>query len=167
MLRAASWIVILLTCFAEPAAASIIKKPPEKAKDLTYSELPCTEQDKAHIYEIISTVAENNKVSLFFLETNLKEKGAQINHVHPLKFLSTIFSHSYLKGCMRPICEDRFKYKGFMDGLASSLSREAEKGKLMVYLHEFATEIDVSPDPLRVYLEGRDWDGLVYFLTYN
>jgi hypothetical protein len=139
---------------------SIIKFPVTPSQQ-TYEELVCTDQDKATIYEIITTMAENGKVGLLFKKNHLNELGSHINHIHPLKFLSTIFSNPRLKECMGGIFEDYFKRNGFMDGLGPSLEKEAEKGTLEKLLPGFATEVSVDSDHLRPYFRSRDWENMV------
>lgn len=112
-------------------------------------------------------MAENGKLSLLFKQSQLKEMGAQINHVHPLKFLSSIFADPYLKSCMAYVWDDYFKKNGFLDGLAPSLTREAEKGKLTQYLSEFAAEVGVKEADLRPYFDVKDWENLVLFLIQS
>ena len=147
-----------------PGLAVVIKIPPSKPQDETYSELVCTEQDHANIIELIKTMAENGKISLLFRQTHLRYIGAQINHVHPLKFLSTVFCNSELKLCMKDIFEDYFKRTGFMDGLGASLTREMEKGKLEQYIGEFAKDVNVHKDEIRPYFQSGDWEALVRYL---
>jgi hypothetical protein len=162
------WSVFIFFAFvAAPATGSIIKKPPEKPKDTPYKDLVCTEQDKAYIYEIISTMSENGKLSLLFKQSYLKEIGAQINHLHPLKFLSAIFTEPHLKSCMYYIWDDRFKKNGFLDGLGPSLSREAEKGKLEQYLKDFSIEVGVTVENIRPYFDVHDWENLVLYLIHS
>ena len=91
------FLMIFAALASTSADASILKKPPVKPMDIAYKDLVCTEQDKAIVYEIISTMADNGKLSLLFKQAHLKEIGAQINHLHPLKFLSAIFSEPHLK----------------------------------------------------------------------
>ncbi len=142
---------------------SIIKFPPPE-KGESYKDLVCTDDDKANISEIITTMAENNKLSLLLKQSYLRNLGAQINHVHPLKFLGAVFSNPMLKECMIEIFDDYFKRNGFMDGLGPSLTREAEKGKLDPLIKDFAVEVHVSPESIRPYFQKKDWEGLVRFL---
>src|SRR5438105_2983812 len=108
-------LALFLILLTHTLQASIIKIPPkDKVKDPTYQELVCTEQDVAKIYEIVTTIADTNKISLLFKQSHLKELGAQINHVHPLKFLSTVFTDPHLKTCMFYIWNDSFKRSGFI-----------------------------------------------------
>jgi hypothetical protein len=109
-------------------------------------------------------MAANGKLSLLLKQSHLKEIGAQIHHVHPLKFLATIFSNPHLKSCMQYIWGDYFKRNGFLDGLAPNLTREAEKGKLEQYLKDFSVKINVSAEGMKPYFDTRDWEGLVLHL---
>src|SRR5882724_8421431 len=106
MRRSAFFLAALLLLFAAPTMASIIKKPPVKTAELSYKDIPCTEEHRACIYEIISTMAENSKLSLLFNQSHLKGLGDRISDVHPMKFLSTIFNDPHLKMCMGLIWND-------------------------------------------------------------
>lgn len=168
MLKKRIWLILMsMVLFAAPAMASIIKKPPAKPTETLYKDLVCTDQDRANIYEIISTMAEKGKLGLLFQQSHLREIGAQINHVHPLKFLSSIFKDPHLKSCMYYIWDDYFKRNGFLDGLAPSLTREAEKGKLNFYLNDFASDLGVSVEAIKPYFDVRDWENLVLFLIQS
>lgn len=147
--------------------ASIVKFPKKGPKDPSYQELACTQEDKDKIYEIITTVAETGKLSLLVKRGHLKALGAEINHVHPLKFLSTIFTHPYLRSCMWEIFDDYFKRKEFMEGLGPSLHREADRGKLAQHIEPFAAEVGVSAEMVRPHFESREWEELVRFLIHN
>lgn len=160
-------LTVILPIFVTPGISSIIKKPPEKPTEAQYKNLACSTQDQANIHEIISTMAEKGKLGLLFQQSHLREIGAQINHVHPLKFLSIIFKDPHLKSCMYYIWNDYFKRNGFMDGLGASLTREYEKGKVHVYLKDFATDIGVSHEALKSYVDARDWENMVLFLIQS
>lgn len=142
--------------------ASMIKFPKDE-KSPAYSELICTEQDKAAIYEIITLMADNGKISLLFKKGYIESLGKEIQHVHPLKFLSTIVTHPHLTECLFEIFDDFFKRNGFMEGLGTRLSKEAEKGKLGQYIGDFADEVRVPKERLMKYFRNHDWEGLARF----
>ncbi len=151
--------------FPSPLASfigSIIKFPPEKPAD-SYADLVCTEEDKAKIYEILTTLESNGKLSLLVKKGYLQGLGAQINHVHPLKFLSSIVTHPQLRSCLVEVFGDYFKRNGFMDGLGPNLTREADKGKLDQYIEPFANEVGVPREHISKFFQSRDWEGLVRF----
>lgn len=161
------FVIVLCSLLTVPLMGSIIKKPPVKSVETGYHDLICSDQDQANIYEIISTMAEKGKLSLLFQQSYLREIGAQINHVHPLKFLAVILKEPYLKSCMAVIWDDYFKRNGFMDGLAPSLSREAEKGKVQFYLQDFASDIGMPYEHIKPYADVHDWENMVLFLIQS
>lgn len=164
------WHVFFILIFllaATSATCSIIKKPPAKPVETAWPELACSEEDRTNIYEIVSTVAEKNKLSLLFQQSYLREKGAQINHVHPLKFLGVIFSNPHLKTCMFYIWDDYFKRNSFMADLSAALTREADKGKLHPYLSDFSKEVGVPAEAIKSYFDSRDWENFVLFLIQS
>ncbi len=146
--------------------ASIIKVPSTDSgsKEIPYNELVCTEADKANIGYIIQTLAGNGKLSLLFKQGDLKRIGAEINHVHPLKFLETIFADATLKAHMREVSNDYFKWNGFLDGLVPSLTNQANQNKLAQHLNEFAKRTNTNPKELTPYFQSQDWENLVRYL---
>lgn len=131
----------------------------------TYFELICTENDRLIIHDIISTVGGKKKLSLLLDQSRLWELEQKIKHVHPLKFLETIFLDPHLKDCLNKILSDRFKRVPFMQGLGPSLTREQENGRLDVFIDDFASELGVPKEPLVRFFGSRDWEGLVRFLS--
>lgn len=156
----------VLTVGCRPSIGAIIKLPPADKgnENLTYEQLRCTERDRALIYEIITTMADNGKLSLLLKQSHLKQLGAEINHVHPLKFLSTILGNPRLKESLHEIFSDYFKRVGFLDGLGPSLTKEAERGRLNQYAEAFATELNVPLDGVMHYFHCRDWENFVRYL---
>jgi hypothetical protein len=148
---------------------SIVKLPPadRPSGNVPYSELVCTSQDQENIAEIITAMAENGKVSLLFMQTHLKQLGAEINHVHPLKFLSTIFTNDRLKLYMNEVFDDYFKRNGFLEGLGPSLTKEADKNKLAQYAEPFAQEVCVPVEQVQQFFQSRDWESFVRFLMQH
>jgi hypothetical protein len=157
---------------AMPSHASIIRVSPPAPANTCYKDLVCTPQHQACIHEIITMMADHSKFSLLVNQPHLKQLGVQVQHVHPLKFLSTIFLNPTLKNCMASIFDDYFKRNGFLgddlsDGLGPSLNRECDKGKIEPYLQDFANEMKVPIEQLRPYFAARDWENLVRYLIQS
>lgn len=146
--------------------ASMISFPPEPESE-SYKDLVCTDKDKAIIYEILTTMDELGKLALLMKKKYLQVLGAQINHVHALKFLSTIVTNDQLLPCLKEVFQDYFKRNGFMDGIGPSLSQEAEKGLLDQYIEDFANEVSVSSEQIRPFFQAKDWEGLVRFFILD
>lgn len=159
------WILaFLLVAFATPASCKIIKRAPAKPIVRPWNDLICTDEDRANIYEIISTVGEKSKLALLFYQSYLREKGAQITHVHPLKFLAVIFSDAHLKICMYYIWDDYFKRSSFIGDLSDALNREADRDKIYPYLTDFANEVGKPIETVKSYVDVRDWNNMIIFL---
>jgi len=145
--------------FVRLPLAQFIRIPPGAKSDPVYDNLVCTEEDQMLITTLILTLSESNPFTLIIQQEQLRKIGEQINHVHPFKFLGTIFSNPRLKLGMRNVMGNIFKAQGFLDGLAPSLTREASKGKLLQYLDKFAEEVGVDSTALKKLYENKNWSG--------
>jgi len=156
--------IVHLVANPRPFFGAIVRIPTNKPKDESYESLVCSEHDKACIHEIVTTLGEKGKFYLLFNQGHLKDLGTQVEHLHPLKFMSSIFSYQHLMSHMADIFDDYFKRTGFMDGLGPSLTLEAGRNKLNQYLDKFAQEINVPLEKMAPYFRSHDWEGLVEFL---
>lgn len=116
------------------------------------------------IWEIIDTLANNNLVVLGLNAFHLEKQGKKIHHIHPLRFLGTIFSDPYLKACMKEIKTSDFKWNSFLDGLSERMDQEYEKDNLLPYVFHFSQAVKANPDQIRGYIQKRDWKGVVKYL---
>lgn len=163
-------ILILTLATTASISASIIKvTPKEVAKNpvvavTPYSELVCTENDKKIVAQIITTMASNNKFSLLMKKGDLEALGSEIDHLHPLKFLSAIFTQPSLKVPMYEIFDDKFKKDGFLGGLAPGLTRDANEGKLMQYVNDFSAEVKADPEKIKEFFRTQKWEMMVRYL---
>jgi len=137
---------------------AIIKLPVNPGQDISYEHLVCTAEDEEIIKELVTSIADNSKVTLLLKQNYFKSLGSQINHVHPLKFLSVSLSTPHLKSCLAVIFDDYFKRNGFMDGLGASLTRETEKGKIEKHFHPFAREINMPVAKIKPFFQNQDWE---------
>jgi len=152
---------------AKPLAKLEKSAPIEASKVNPYESLLLSDKDRAHVSEIITILSENGKLSLLFKKNHLKELGSQINHLHPLKFLSAIFSNPDLKARMGDIFQDYFKRNGFIDELSGSLTKSSNSGELNHYIESFAKDVNVGVEEIRPYFLNQDWEGLIDYLIYG
>ena len=119
------------------------------------------------IYTIISTMAENNVITLAFKRSELDHLGKKIHHVHPMRFLGTVFSNPYLKKCMEEIADSHFKWNGFIDGFGARMDGEADRHNLHRYARGLCKAIKADHDLVAPYIDHRNWEGLVKHLIRN
>lgn len=129
-----------------------------------FLELPCSSKDRQKIHQLILQMAEENKFHLLIHQAELRELGKEIDHVHPLKFLSVILTDSHLKSCLKQIRNDYFKWSNFIDGLSKKLTAFSMYGQTHIYMHDFAKELGLNPAALESFFQSRRWADLVTFL---
>lgn len=163
--------ISLLNSFAKTPIAKIVTLPPASqtvTEATSFKDLECTAEDAQKIHHLISTMGEHGKLDLLVnYQKELRQIGRDIDHVHPLKFLSVILSDPYLKSCMKKIHSDYFKWSTLIDGLAGKLTINAKQNKLSIFLNDFAKSINISPDSIQGFVEKQKWEDMTIYLINN
>lgn len=129
-----------------------------------YYSLPISHEEERIIHKIISTLANKNIFSLLLERRDLERKGKQISHLHPFRFLGSIFSNPHLRSAMREVKKSTFKWDGFMDGLIPRMKEEASRDNLHRYIPGFAEHVKADPEKINYFIRHRNWDALVKYL---
>lgn len=130
-----------------------------------YSLLAISDTEAEIIWKIIDTMANHNVIKLALKKKDMEKKGRKINHVHPLRFLGTIFSNPYLRECMREVRDSYFKWEGFLGGVKGRMEEEYSQNNLLLYVQGFSQSVKANPDQVRMYLQKKDWEGLCKYLV--
>jgi hypothetical protein len=144
-------------------------KIPKKdtSENLSYQELPRTQDDEVKIDELITTLGSNGKINLLlYHEKRLRKIGDELRYLHPFKFLGYIFSHPNLKTHMKDVYEDYFKRTNFIKDLSQTLDMYDLRNKVYIYLDNFSSEVNIPQDKIKIYIDKKDWNGLLKFLVY-
>lgn len=141
-----------------------VQQVPEEHTQTPYATLPISTEDKQKIRAILVTLAENNVVKLLFEKKRLERLGYEVNHVHPICFLGTVFSDPRLVHCIQKIRSSSFKWDGFIEGFSDRLRQEVKAGNVDSYVPSFAEHLNLSADEIQAYINYRDYEGLVLFL---
>lgn len=129
-----------------------------------YDSLPLTSTEKKLIYKIVTNIAKKNLMQLAFEKKSMERKGKRVNHVHPLKFLGTIFSDPQLAGYMRTIKKSSFKWNNFIEGLSGRLKEEYKRNNIKNCVPGFCRAVGADSDKVMPYINKQDWEGLVKYL---
>ncbi len=129
-----------------------------------YHRLPIHMDEKRKIKEILTTMAENSIFQLLFERKYLERLGQEVHHVHPIRFLGTIFSDPHLVHCMYIIRMSGFKWGGFIDGITERMKGEIKAGNVNLYVPGFAEHLNLRAEDIQGYINRRDIEGLVLFL---
>ncbi len=157
--RAVFFLICLFPIFGNLFAEGVIV--PEPSFTLSVSE----EKGKI-IEEIVSTIGKTSVISLGFKQGHLKALGKQLNGVGPLQFLAYIFSSEELTDHMKNIRKSSFKWNGFIDGLKTGLTKEADSNKLYIDLPGFAKVVQVEYQELESPAKARNWEDFVTVIIH-
>jgi hypothetical protein len=148
----------LLEGLSEPTPPPVISVPN------LFSSLPITNEEKEIIYDLIHKLGTTSLMSLAlpWNQSALRKLGAEIEHVHPFKFLEYILRHRTLRTDLDTIHNSNFIWPDFLNGLSGKMERE--RAGLPHYLPGFARSMGIDLSQLQPFLESKDWQAMVFFL---
>jgi hypothetical protein len=158
--------LVLIFLAASISHATIIKKPPTPIKEIAYCDLVFSEEDHKILKKVMFTTYDLNWLDLWAKQEEVYRLGGQINHLHPLKFISGIVNDPEIKFWVQSFWSDFLKRAGFLRGFVPNMNREAEKGMLHQHIEPFAKEVNIDPALIRPFFETRDWEGLAERLLF-
>lgn len=125
-----------------------------------------TTKEKKDIHYIVTTLGRADPIKLKREESFLTQAGDRINHLHPFKFLSCIFTNEEMKVGLLQIRSRIISRipKKFFGGLFESLTEEAEKNNLHEYINDFAYALKVDPALITTAIEKKEWKELINIL---
>lgn len=120
-----------------------------------------TPAQAADIAYIVKTLANSSLPKIKSAESSLKKAGERIDIVHPLQFLSCIFSNEELKVCLRNLQGRTWVWKDFLGGLTDTLAEENARGNVAPYLSDFAQKAHVNATELNPSAQAGNWKRFV------
>lgn len=122
-----------------------------------------TQSEKNDIGYIVKTLGNSSLKSIWNQEKDLKKAGDRINHVHPLRFLMTVFTDEELKVGIRNIRNRGGKvWDNFIKGLKESLVEEAQRSNMKPeYIQDFAKVVGINPSLLLPSVQASRWGDFV------
>ena len=132
-----------------------------------FHQLPITQKERDKIFKLIDSMGTDSWGSLLLKKRKLEKIGEEIDHIHPIRFLATVFVNPHLRYCMQEISHSPLKWGRFIKGLSKKLEINADKNNLYKYISGFATEVGVDPDRCYRYLHKREWEPFVHYLIQH
>lgn len=123
---------------------------------------PITSEEKKDISFILKTLANSSLAKIGKNKSALKKAGDRIDHLHPFKFLETVFTDEELKVCIRNIEGKSWVWSEFRDGIVSSLGKESDAGNLKPeYIQNMASLIKIDVNAITPTIDNKDWSKLL------
>jgi hypothetical protein len=127
---------------------------------------PLTKDEIKNITYIVTTLANTSIVKIPGLKSSLEKAGDKVDHVHPLKFLTCIYTDEKLKICVYNLMERGWLWRNFMKGLSTSLSEESKNGNLTAaFIHDFAEKVGIGVAVIIPAIEEHRWEDFVKLLS--
>ncbi len=123
-------------------------------------------QESEDIRYIVTKLAEETYFSLAALQSDLEAAGDRIDHIHPLRFLMTVFTDEKLKACIK-IIQGRsgFVWNPFIGGIKKALSTEAEIGNMKhEFVSHFSNTVKININLILPAYKSQDWGKFVTLL---
>lgn len=113
--------------------------------------------ERNDIKYIVNTLGMASLTKLARDKSSLKKAGSRINHIHPLKFLATVFSDDEMKTSMHAMQNRGWVWGDFFDGIKSSLDEEMNRGNLLQFTYDFANLVGIDPNLIYKSISNSDW----------
>ncbi len=127
-----------------------------------------TPLEKEFISFIVSTLGNKSLAKIWKEKSSLKKAGEKIDHIHPLKFLSVVFTDEELKVAIANLKETRWIWNEFKSGLFSSLSEElANENMPEEYILDFSFRLGIDASLIKPSISQADWDEFFSVLIKN
>lgn len=123
------------------------------------------EDQRKDIAYIITTLGNENLLTIGTETPSLKKAGKRIRPLHPFRFLATVFTSEKLKAGIHAI-RDRggWVWSGFIDELVDSLNEENEHKNLLNFTEKFANMVKIDVALIAPSLEQGRWKDFVNIL---
>ena len=121
--------------------------------------------EKADVHYIVTTLANKSLIFLAFNRKELEVAGNRIDHLHPLRFLMTVFTDEELKVGIRNIRGKGWVWNSFIGGLRECLTSEAGIGNVREeYIVHFAHTVGIDENMVLPAVRQGDWDTFIDLL---
>lgn len=124
-----------------------------------------TAEQQADIHFIVTYLANKSLIQIAFAKGDLEAAGNRIDHIHPLRFLMTVFTNEELKVGVRNIRGKGWVWNNFTGGLKECLSTESNIGNMKdEYIQHFAQQVEIDVDLVYSSIQQHDWDEFIDLL---
>jgi hypothetical protein len=121
---------------------------------------PMSENEKNDIRYIITTISGKSKISLLFHQSSLNQAGNRTSQVHPLTFLTYIFTDRELKPAVKRI--QGIVWQRFSHDMGESLAKEAQRQNVTdENIADFAGKIGVDQSLLMTAAQRNRWQDFI------
>lgn len=151
---------IFMTIAANQITASTAPYVKGKPRDFW---TPLTPAEKEDISYILRTLANQTLLKINSNKSTLNKAGDRIEHIHPLRFLTYVFSNDELIVCMRNLQGRAWVWSEFLEGVINSLKDEQAIGNIKDdYVQELTSQSHTKdPSAIFTHVKNQSWGTLI------
>lgn len=124
-----------------------------------------TREEKADIRYIVTSLANKSLISIGLVKAELEAAGDRIEHIHPLRFLMTVFTDEELKVGIRNIRGRGWVWNHFVGGIRECLTTETGIGNMKAeFIHHFAHTVQIDHQIIVPSVSNQRWDDFIDLL---
>jgi len=148
----------------EISADQMHVKAAKKGEKRNYDRV-VTSPEKNDLSYILNALARNTWASILSEKSSIKKAGARINHLHPLRFLMTIFTDEQLKADISAVRSRGIIWRNFFEGLEESLKQESQRDNMRSeYIVDFANTVGIGEKLISPSIKDKQWKEFVNIL---
>lgn len=122
-------------------------------------------EEKSDIRFIITTLANKSLIAVALAKSDLEAAGDRIDHIHPLRFLITVFTDEELKVGIRNIRARGWIWNHFIGGLKDCLAVETRIGNMKEeHIGHFSRIVKIESKLIIPALSQQRWEEFVDLL---
>ena len=127
--------------------------------------IPVSKKEKQDVAYIINSLSKDSLVSLAKSRSSIKKVGDRVEHLHPLRFLMTIFTSEELKAGIHGIRDRSWVWDEFCSGLIDNLKEEFSHQNLKdEYVLDFAERVKIDPNLITPSIHQGQWKQFINIL---
>lgn len=125
-----------------------------------------TPEEKGNLSFIVTTLADKPLLSLAMMRTDLEMAGERIEHLHPIRFLHTIFTDEVLKVAIKNIRARGWVWNNFINGLKTSFNSENDIGNILEeHVFDLARAVGIDVRLIMSAVKEQQWEKFVDLLV--
>lgn len=121
-----------------------------------------TPSEKEDIRYIINTLGLANLTKVAKAKSSLERAGKRVDHIHPLRFLTCIFTDEKMKVAIHALQSRSWLWGEFYGGIKKSLDEEFDRNSMTpeIIVH-FADQVKVPLTPIYQSITEKQWAQLI------
>ncbi len=127
--------------------------------------IPVTETEDKLIWELIDNLGNKGYLGLLGVKSRMDEIKEKIEHIHPLRFLGTIYSDPYLKECMKKAFKKSMVKSRFISELRDNFLKEFPSNNVYPLIPGFCKKVGADPDQVNMLIQKHQWEKLLRYLS--